>query len=98
MKKILLTLLLVLAPFAAHAEYSRPYIGDMTEYRAKYEDTFVYLARDYNLGFVEMRAANPAVDPWLPGSGTKLVLPTCCRMRRARASSSTCPKCGCMLS
>jgi L,D-transpeptidase ErfK/SrfK len=76
MKKILLTLLLVLAPFAAHAEYTRPYIGDMTEYRAKYEDTFVYLARDYNLGFVEMRAANPAVDPWLPGSGTRLVLPT----------------------
>ena len=63
MKKILLTLLLVLAPFAAHAEYSRPYIGDMTEYRAKYEDTFVYLARDYNLGFVEMRAANPATSP-----------------------------------
>ncbi len=76
MKKIILALLLVLVPLAARAEYVLPYVGDMTEYRAKYEDTFVYLARDYNLGFVEMRAANPAVDPWLPGSGTKLVLPT----------------------
>jgi len=35
----------------------------------------VHLARDYNLGFTEMRAANPYVDPWLPGNGTKLILP-----------------------
>jgi L,D-transpeptidase ErfK/SrfK len=76
MKRILLGLIVVLAPLAAHAEYPLPYVGDMHEYRAKYEDTFVYLARDYNLGFVEMRAANPAVDPWIPGSGTKIVLPT----------------------
>lgn len=61
---------------SAHAEYKLPYIGDTIDYRAKYEDTFVYLARDYNLGFVEMRAANPTIDPWLPGAGTKIVLPT----------------------
>ncbi len=76
MKRIFLALVFILAPLAAHAEYALPYIGDMTEYRAKYEDTFVYLARDYNLGFVEMRAANPTVDPWLPGAGTRLILPT----------------------
>lgn len=60
----------------ARAAYDQPYIGDMTEYRTKYEDTFVHIARDYNLGFVEMRAANPGVDPWVPGSGVKLILPT----------------------
>ncbi len=77
MKKFFLfALTLSLAPIAARAEYSLPYVGDMVEYRAKYEDTFVYLARDYNLGFVEMRAANPTVDPWIPGSGTKIILPT----------------------
>lgn len=59
----------------ALAAYDKPYIGDMKEYRADYEDTFVHLARDYGLGYVEMRAANPDVDPWLPGDGTKLILP-----------------------
>lgn len=34
------------------------------------------IARRNNLGFVELRAANPRVDPWLPGNGTKLTLPT----------------------
>lgn len=72
----LLTLALVTLPvLSARAEYQLPYVGDMIEYRAKYEDTFVYLARDYNLGFVEMRAANPTVDPWLPGRGTRIILP-----------------------
>ncbi|MCB1651210.1 MAG: L,D-transpeptidase family protein [Alphaproteobacteria bacterium] len=65
-----------LMPILGHAAYDKPYVGDMVKYRAKYEDTFVYLARDFNLGFTEMRAANPYVDPWLPGAGTKLILPT----------------------
>ena len=66
----------LLAPSAALAEYKENYVGDMKDYRADYEDTFVFLARDYNLGFVELRAANPTVDPWLPGAGTRLTLPT----------------------
>lgn len=63
-------------PQPALAIYDKPYVGDIVNYRTKYEDTFVYIARDYNLGYVEMRAANPDVDPWLPGSGTRLILPT----------------------
>ncbi len=39
-------------------------------------ETFVDLARRYDLGFVELRAANPDVDVWAPAAGTKLVLPT----------------------
>lgn len=62
-------------PVPANAEYDKPYIGDMITYRAEYEDTFVHLARDYKLGYVEMRAANPEVDPWIPGAGRKLILP-----------------------
>lgn len=58
------------------AGYDGAYVGEQIEYDAKYEDTFVHLARDYKLGFVELRAANPNVDPWLPGDGTDLVLPT----------------------
>jgi L,D-transpeptidase ErfK/SrfK len=60
---------------SAFAAYDLPYIGEMKEYRTKYEDTLVHIARDFNIGFVELRAANPYVDPWLPGAGTTLTIP-----------------------
>lgn len=56
--------------------YRENYVGQMQLYPVQKEDTFVYIARDYNLGYVELRAANPSVDPWLPGAGTELILPT----------------------
>ncbi len=40
------------------------------------EDTFSDLARTYGLGYDELVAANPGVDPWLPGAGTAVLLPT----------------------
>lgn len=58
----------------AHA-YDKDFIGETEYYRAAYEDTLVHLARENNLGFVEIRAANPTVDPWMPGEGTRVVLP-----------------------
>lgn len=60
---------------AAFAEYQKSDIGQLVEYTAKYEDTFIHLARRNGLGFVEMRAANPGIDPWIPGAGTKLIIP-----------------------
>lgn len=39
-------------------------------------ETLIDLARRYDLGFVELQAANPDIDPWTPAVGTKLVLPT----------------------
>lgn len=60
----------------AQAKYEKDYIGETKTYTAKYEDTFVHLARDFNLGYVEMRAANQQFDPWIPGAGAKLVIPT----------------------
>jgi L,D-transpeptidase ErfK/SrfK len=71
----LLTVITFCSALPAAAGYDKNYIGETIEYRAKYEDTFVHVARDHGLGFVEMRAANPGIDPWLPGAGTKLILP-----------------------
>lgn len=68
--------LLLCSGLPAHADYTLDYVGELIEYRTNYEDTFVHLARDYELGYVEMRSANPDVDPWLPGRDTKLILPT----------------------
>lgn len=51
------------------------YIGEMKTVTAKYEDTLVHIGREYNVGFVEMRAANPHLDPWIPGEGTPVIIP-----------------------
>ena len=39
-------------------------------------DTLADLARTYGLGYDELIAANPDVDPWLPGADTPVLLPT----------------------
>ena len=51
-------------------------VGEVQVIRADYEDTFIKLARRYDLGYRELIQANPDVDPWLPGEGTEIVLPT----------------------
>ncbi|HHX6557830.1 TPA: L,D-transpeptidase family protein [Pseudomonas aeruginosa] len=51
-------------------------VGQVQVIKAKYEDTFADLGEQYNLGYSEMVAANPGVDPWLPGVGTEVIIPT----------------------
>lgn len=55
--------------------YQKNYIGEMDKIRAAFEDTLLELGREHNLGYVEMISANPGVDPWLPGRGTRIILP-----------------------
>ena len=51
-------------------------IGQVQVTIARHEDTLHDIARRYDLGYEEIVAANPGVDPWLPGEGTRVVLPT----------------------
>lgn len=51
-------------------------VGQVRVIKAKYEDTFADIATANDLGYLEMVAANPGVDPWLPGVGTEIILPT----------------------
>lgn len=51
-------------------------LGELQVTYAAYEDTLPDIARRFNLGFDELVNANPGVDPWLPGAGTRIVLPT----------------------
>jgi L,D-transpeptidase ErfK/SrfK len=51
-------------------------VGEARVIEARYEDTFVSLARRYDVGYDALRRANPDVDAWLPGEGTKIVIPT----------------------
>lgn len=63
-------------PQSVVAAYNLPFIGQMQTVTAGYEDTLVHIGRDYDVGFVEMRAANPTLDPWIPGAGAQVVVPT----------------------
>lgn len=51
-------------------------LRETASYKTAYEDTLLDLARQFKLGYVEMVAANPGTDPWVPGEGTDVVLPT----------------------
>lgn len=42
----------------------------------RYDDTLLDVARDYSVGYMEVLRANPGVDTWIPGVGTRVLLPT----------------------
>jgi L,D-transpeptidase ErfK/SrfK len=51
-------------------------IGELRPYRIRDGDTLMDVARYYDVGYNEIVAANPGVDPWVPPVGTTIVLPT----------------------
>jgi L,D-transpeptidase ErfK/SrfK len=51
-------------------------VGALTTIESRAEDTLLDIARRHGLGYEEIVRANPEVDAWLPGEGTRIVLPT----------------------
>jgi L,D-transpeptidase ErfK/SrfK len=51
-------------------------VGVVQVVTAGKEDTLTDIARRFNVGYEEIVRANPKVDPWLPGEGREIVLPT----------------------
>lgn len=51
-------------------------IGFLQYHKVQKEETFLDIAKDYDLGYNEMTIANPDVDPWIPRVGKKVVVPT----------------------
>lgn len=50
-------------------------VGKTFTLTTRWEETFSDIARIYDIGYRQMVAANPGVDPWLPGEGTLVVIP-----------------------
>lgn len=50
--------------------------GEIQTYVTRADDTLVDLAHRFDVGFVALVAANPGVDAWVPGSGTRIAIPT----------------------
>ena len=51
-------------------------VGDVVVTTATHEDTLPDIARRFDVGYEEIVRANPGVDPWLPGEGREIVVPT----------------------
>lgn len=51
-------------------------IGHVIGVQSRSEDTLLDIARRFDLGQDEILLANPDVDRWIPGNGTKVILPT----------------------
>lgn len=76
----LLVLLMSLASPSLAAVYPLPaegqhLVGENYYVIAQHEDTLVDIAARNGIGYDEIKAANPEVDPWLPGEGTRVFIP-----------------------
>ena len=50
-------------------------VGEVRVVIAREEDTLLDIAHRFDLGYTEITAANPGVDAWVPGAGTRVVVP-----------------------
>ncbi len=51
-------------------------VGAVGVYVTRDDDTLLDIARRYDLGYTQLVAANPGIDPWLPGAGRRIALPS----------------------
>ena len=51
-------------------------VGVVQMVTATKDDTLTDIARRFNVGYEEIVRANPKVDPWLPGEGREIVVPS----------------------
>ena len=51
-------------------------VGHLRGLVASHADSFLDLGRTFNIGYEELKLANPGVDPWIPGEGTLIVIPS----------------------
>ncbi len=50
-------------------------VGEAYEVRAEAQDTLLDIAREHGIGQQAIVNANPGVDRWLPGAGTRITIP-----------------------
>lgn len=51
-------------------------IGEVQRITTRAQDTLSDVARRFGVGWEAIKLANPGVDPWLPGEGTPVAVPT----------------------
>ncbi|MGE5301465.1 MAG: L,D-transpeptidase family protein [Acidobacteriota bacterium] len=51
-------------------------LGMMSTYKVKSNESLIEIARKFDLGYNEIVDANPALDPFVPGTGASVEIPT----------------------
>ena len=64
------------ATHRAEVEAGSDIVGYVQKTIVGKDDTLPDIARRFDVGYEEMVSANPGVDPWLPGVGKEVVVPT----------------------
>lgn len=59
-----------------HYDYNHTLVGSLQSTTAQEDDTLIDIAREFALGYEEIIQANPDLDPWLPGGGSRVILPS----------------------
>jgi L,D-transpeptidase ErfK/SrfK len=65
-----------LATHRAEVEPGSDIVGHIQKTVIGKDDTLPDVARRFDVGYEEMLWANPGVDPWLPGVGREVIVPT----------------------
>ena len=77
---LMVSSLSVLRPAAAETfplpEDGGNVVGHLQGLLARHADSFLDLGRTFNVGYEELKLANPGVDPWIPEEGTLIVIPS----------------------
>ena len=60
----------------AQVDAAGRFTGELSVHFVSTGETLLDIARAHGLGILEVMAANPGVDPWIPKAGTPLVLPS----------------------
>ncbi len=71
-------------PLPPYPPMARITMGALQTYNMGEEDSLLDVARYYKLGYVELRAANPKVDPWTPVPGEPVTIPSFHLLPRAQ--------------
>lgn len=61
--------------------------GNTRSVQANEDDTLLDIAREFDLGFNQIVAANPQIDPWVPAKGSLVLLPSALVLPQERIPS-----------
>ena len=60
-------------------------LGELRTHQVREGESLIEIARDYDLGFNSIAAANPELDPYVPGTGARVEVPTAFILPRSAA-------------
>jgi L,D-transpeptidase ErfK/SrfK len=63
------------APFVAVYDVTDDLVGSTKLHIIQGKETLIDVARQYDVGFDELKAANPGIDTFIPGEGRTIVVP-----------------------